>query len=46
MEAFMEDVEKFSQEIREKIQKTGQISDEDLKILFLLNTIEEEKHEK
>ncbi len=46
METFMEDVVKFSQETREKIQKTGQISDEDLKILFLLNTIEEEKNEK
>ncbi len=46
METFMEDVIKFSQEIREKIQKSGHLTDEDLKILFLLNTIEEEKNEK
>lgn len=46
MEIFKDDVAKYTRDVKEKIEKNQALSEEDLKVLFLLNAIEEESHEK
>lgn len=46
MEVFKDDVARFTSEVKEKLEKNTHLSEEDLKVLFLLNLIEEEVHEK
>lgn len=46
MEIFKDDVASFTKEVKEKLEKGLQLSEDDLKVLFMLNLLEEEAHEK
>lgn len=46
MEVFKDDVALFTKEVKEKLEKGGNLSEEDLKVLFMLNLLEEEANEK
>ncbi len=46
MEVFKEDVALFTKEVKEKLEKGSALTEEDFKILFMLNVLEEEAHEK
>ncbi len=46
MEIFKDDVASFTKEVKEKLEKGLHLSEDELKILFMLNLIEEEVHEK
>ena len=46
MEIFRVDVALFTKEVKEKLERGLALSEEDLKILFMLNVLEEEANEK